>query len=149
MRFEEEIKTKEFQDIKQKAYLNVIYTGSWLQDQSIQKLKANGINDQHYNILRILRGKHPDSVCPGEVKEVLLNKRGDLTRLLDKLVRMNLVDRNTNEVNRRMIDLKITNQGLQLIKDLNPVMNELENALSRLSQAEANQLSDLLDKIRS
>lgn len=148
VRFEDEIKTKGFDDPRVKAHLNVMYTGSFLQDQSIAVLKPHKINDQHYNILRILRGKYPNIACPGEVKEVLLNKRGDLTRLLDKLVQMNLVERETNSANRRMIDLKISDKGLKLLDELEEEMVEIKVTADRLTDDEANLLSDLLDKLR-
>lgn len=148
MKFEEEIKQSSFKNAKEKAIINILYTGNWLRDRSEGVLKPKGINEQHFNILRILRGQYPHTICPSEIKEVLINKRGDLTRLLDKLVNMELVARDINPDNRRMINLKITDSGLSLLSDLDPEFEALSNRNNSLSPEESEQLSNLLDKMR-
>jgi len=148
MKLEQEIKQPKFQDEWQKALLNILYTGNWLTDNFMVISKKYAINDQHYNILRILRGKHPKCMCPSEIKEVLVNKRGDLTRLLDKLVKMELVDRNINAENRRMVDVIITQKGLNLLAEMDPDVNQVENIKSHISEEEAKVLNDILDRIR-
>ena len=148
MKLEEEINQSRFSNPQQKAIVNIIYTGNWLGDKSDLVLKPHQLNQQHYNILRIIKGRYPDSICPSDVKKVLLNKKGDLTRLLDKLVKMDLVERNLNEENRRSIDLIISKKGIKLLEELLPEI-EKQNALKgSLTDKEALQLSDLLDKIR-
>lgn len=148
MKLEQEIKQPKFQDEWQKALLNILYTGNWLTDNFMVISKKYAINDQHYNILRILRGKYPKCMCPSEIKEVLVNKRGDLTRLLDKLVKMGLVDRNINAENRRMVDVIITKKGLNLLAEMDPDVNQVENIKSHISEEEAKVLNDILDRIR-
>ena len=148
MKFEEQIKQPSFNNAREKAIVNILYTGNWIQDRTEGILKPKGINEQHYNILRILRGRHPLTICPGEIKEVLINKRGDLTRLLDKLVNMELVDRNINPDNRRMINLKLTETGIGLLADLDPEFEILNQKNNALSEDESEQLSNLLDKLR-
>ena len=148
MNLEQEIKQPKFQDEWQKALLNILYTGNWLTDNFMVISKKYAINDQHYNILRILRGKHPKCMCPSEIKEVLVNKRGDLTRLLDKLVKMELVDRNINAENRRMVDVIITKKGLNLLAEMDPDVNQVENIKNHISEEEAKALNDILDRIR-
>ncbi|MEP2023141.1 MAG: MarR family transcriptional regulator [Reichenbachiella sp.] len=148
MKLEEVIKQASFKNSKEKAIINVLYTSNWLRDRSESVLKPKGINEQHFNILRILRGRHPHTICPGEIKEVLINKRGDLTRLLDKLVAMELVNRDINPENRRMINLKISNSGMELLSDLDPKFEELNQKNNALTKEESEQLSDLLDKMR-
>lgn len=148
MKFEEEIKQSAFKDPREKAIINISYTGNWLRDRFESILKPIGINEQHFNILRILRGRHPHTICPGEIKEVLINKRGDLTRLLDKLVAMELVERDINPDNRRMINLKVTEKGLGLLSDLDPKVEMQNSESNALTKEESEQLSDLLDKLR-
>ncbi|MEO9806492.1 MAG: MarR family transcriptional regulator [Reichenbachiella sp.] len=148
MKFEEEIKQSAFKDPREKAIINISYTGNWLRDRFESILKPIGINEQHFNILRILRGRHPHTICPGEIKEVLINKRGDLTRLLDKLVAMELVERDINPDNRRMINLKVTDKGLELLSDLDPKVEMQNSENNALTKEESEQLSDLLDKLR-
>lgn len=148
MKFEEEIKQSSFKNAREKAIINILYTGNWLRDHTEKVLKPKGINEQHFNILRILRGRYPHTICPGEIKEVLINKRGDLTRLLDKLVANGLVERDINPDNRRMINLKITDEGLTLLSNLDEVMAKQSQKYNALTEEESNQLSDLLDKLR-
>ena len=150
MKFEDEIRTKfESKDIKKKALMNVVYTGLWMEAQMIEILKPIGINDQHFNILRILRGRYPNNACPGEIKENLINKRGDLTRLLDKLVEMGYVSRETNHENRRMVDINITKDGLELLRLLDEKLDYQNVMLKKISESEAQQLTTILDKIRT
>ena len=149
MKFEEEIKqTKPFKSNLTKTLLNVVYTGSYLQGMTNCNLKEFDINDQHYNILRILKGVYPNAVCPGHIKEVLLNKRGDLTRLLDKLEKMNYIIRNLNPGNRRMIEVRITKEGIKLLERISMKPSAEDAVKERLTEKEAVLLSDLLDKIR-
>ncbi|BDS10393.1 MarR family winged helix-turn-helix transcriptional regulator [Aureispira anguillae] len=148
MNINNEIKQKSFENEWQKALINLHFTSHYFRDQLLSILKPHQINDQHYNILRILNGRYPEAACPSDIKAVLLNKRGDLTRLLDKLHKLNYVERSTNPINRRMIDIKITSAGIKLLNQLNSSINTNEIIKNNLSQKEATQLSLLLDKMR-
>ncbi len=148
MKLEDEINQKKFTDEWAKVAVNVIYTGNWLSDIIAATLKPYKINEQHFNILRILRGCYPNSMCPGEMKEVLINKKGDLTRLLDKLVKMDYVERYVNDENRRMVNLKIKNNGLSLLKQLDEPMKTIQATKKNLTEEEAKILNGLLDKLR-
>ncbi len=149
MKLEDEIKQKKpFVSEMNKAIVNVIYTGNFFMDDTVRKVKEFDINDQHYNVLRILRGAYPHSLCPGEIKQVLLNKRGDLTRLIDKLVKLGYVNRDVNSQNRRMVDISINKAGLKLLETIskkNAAENKFDN---NLTIKEAKQLNTLLDKLR-
>lgn len=150
MSIEEDIKQRTFKTNLEKAVVNILYTYNWLRDRSQTTYKPYGIKMQHYNVLRILKGKHPEAVSPGEIKEVMLDKAPDLTRLLDKLVDMQLVDRQLCPQNRRRMDVTITTSGLDLLELLTREQEKLnKNIAERLSEQEAGQLSNLLDKIRS
>ncbi|MGB0521628.1 MAG: MarR family winged helix-turn-helix transcriptional regulator [Flammeovirgaceae bacterium] len=147
MKLEKVIKSK-FSNEWGKVVVNTIYTGNLLTEMTMDTLKPYNLNDQHFNILRILRGKHPECASPGHIKEVLLNKRGDLTRLTDKLVKMGYVERYINPENRRMVNLKITQAGLDVVKLLSSKMTHIDFIKDNLTQAEAKQLNELLDKLR-
>lgn len=150
MKFEQAIKQSKFESSQQKAILNVMYTSNWLRDNQIEVFKKFDIIPQHYNVLRILKGKHPQPVSPGDIKEVLIDKGNDITRLVDKLVKLNLVTRNLCPENRRKIDIQLTPKGLKLLEKMNaPLMEEFKNIRKKLSNSEAEQLSHLLDKLRS
>jgi DNA-binding MarR family transcriptional regulator len=97
VRLEEELKQrKPFINERSKLIVNTIYTGLWFNGMLLDTLKKFNINDQHYNILRILRGRHPEPALTMEIKEVLVNKRGDLTRQLEKLVNLGFIEREIN-----------------------------------------------------
>ena len=149
MSIEQDIKQASFKTSLEKAVVNVLYTYNWLRDQSQDVYKPYGIKMQHYNVLRILKGKHPESLSPGEIKEVMLDKAPDLTRLLDKLVGMKLVKRDICPENRRRMDVNITNTGIQILEKLTKDQKKKNiDIANRLSESEAEQLSNLLDKIR-
>ncbi len=149
MRLEEAIKQKKpFDSELNKAVVNVVFTSNFFMDDMVRNLKEFDINDQHYNVLRILRGAYPGSLCPGEIKQVLLNKRGDLTRLIDKLVKLGYVNRDVNLENRRMVDISINKEGLNLLNTINKKFSKTNKYDNNLSEKEAKKLNALLDKLR-
>lgn len=149
MKIEDAIKQKKKFDLPvQKAMVNIIYTYHWLMDKQSEVFKKEDITLQQYNVLRILKGRYPDAACVGDIKEVMLDKNPDLTRLCDRLVKKNLIVREFNSTNRRQVLIKITKQGLQLIKDLDPDLKKLAQNNFFLHDKEADKLSDLLDKMR-
>ncbi|MBL7894025.1 MAG: winged helix DNA-binding protein [Bacteroidia bacterium] len=149
MKIEQAIKQSKFESPFQKAVINIIYTANWLRDQQTELFKKHDILPQHYNVLRIVNGKHPKSVSPGDIKEVMLDKGNDVTRLVDKLVKMDLLKRSLCEENRRKIDINLTDKGVKFLKEINePMRKQYLNMKKFLSEKEAETLSNLLDKIR-
>jgi|TARA_B110000261_G_C12920926_1_gene292436 DNA-binding MarR family transcriptional regulator len=148
MGLKEDIKQTKFENNKVMAMVNVFYTSNWLRDKCLPVFKKHGILSQHYNILRILRGKYPKSVSPGEIKEVMLDGGRDLTRLIDKLLKLGYLNRKLCEHNRRKMEITINQSGLDIIEVISR-----ENAIIygdfNLTDEEAQQISDLLDKFRS
>ena len=149
MQIEKAIKQSKFNDVYQKLVVNMLFTSNWLRDGQNSLLKQYDILPQHYNVLRILKGKHPDPSSPSDIKEVMIDKGNDVTRLLDKLVHKGLVKRNLCEENRRKMDVYITEEGLKLLKDIEkPLQNFLTDIKQRISEQEAESMSSLLDKMR-
>lgn len=149
MEFSQEInQSKPFRSSAVKAMLNVAYTANVQQERTVQLLKPYLINDQHYNILRILNGKEGEPASPGQVKEVLINSRGDLTRLVDKLVKMKLVDRGHSENDRRSVELLITKNGKTLVNRIAKDFDANKVYDFKVTEKEAKQLNILLDKLR-
>ena len=147
MGFKEEIKSK-FDSNQLMAAVNIIYTSNWLRDISLPIYKKHNILSQHYNILRIVNGSFPNSVSPGYIKEVMIDKGRDLTRLVDKLVKLGYVERNLCKDNRRKMKITITPSGTEIIKTIGEEINNLYKNYN-LSEEEAIKLSELLDKLRS
>lgn len=147
VKIEEAIKQKKFDSPVHKAMVNMIYTYNWLNSMWEEFFESYDLTEQQYNVLRILRGRFPNSICAGDIKEVMLDKNPDLTRLCDRLVKKGLIERQYNEFNRRQVLIKITKEGLDLLKQIDPGMKKQAKKI-KLSDKEAEILSDLLDKIR-
>jgi DNA-binding MarR family transcriptional regulator len=144
---EEEIQQKKFRSVFHKAVINVIYTCKWLESKQHVYFKSFGITGQQYNILRILKGQHPKSISATEIKSRMLDRNSDVSRILDRLVLKNLITKNTCPDDKRASDVLITEEGLNLLKQIDK--NELEiNPIKSLTTEEATLLSDLLDKCR-
>lgn len=149
MKIEEAIKQRHFDDNYQKMVVNLLYTANWARDEQVNIMKTFGILPQHYNALRIIRGKHPEPISPGEIKEVLIDKANDLTRLLDKLEKNKWIKRGLCPANRRKMDVTITSQGLKLLKEIDKPMQAYKNELKKkITDKEADTLTRLLDKLR-
>ena len=148
MKLEDEIVQKKFKSEYQKAVVNVIYTHNWLTHFFAQSLKPYKITQQQYNILRILRGQHPKPASVKLIKERMLDKMSDASRLVEKLRVKNLVEREVNLSDRRNVNVFITNKGLDLLKKLDTIEVSSTKLLSSLNKKEIKQLNDLLDKMR-
>jgi DNA-binding MarR family transcriptional regulator len=134
-----------FSNIKVKALLNLIYTANWINSQQNTFFKPFGISPQQFNILRILRGSDTP-LKVNTIKERMLERAPNATRLMDKLCDKDLIERIACPEDRRVVHIQITNSGLSLLEKIDKNMKE--DYLENLTEKEANQLSDLLDKIR-
>jgi DNA-binding MarR family transcriptional regulator len=148
LKLEEAIKQKRFESPQIKAMLNIMYTANWLMSEFRDIYKPFNITPQQYNVLRILRGKHPESVNPSEIKDVMLDKNPDITRLCDRLLAMGLIGRSIDAENRRKMNIIITKQGLQLLSEIQPLLTERQMAILNRSDIDFELLSDLLDSLR-
>jgi len=148
MTIEEEIKQSKFRNVQQKAILNILFTSNWIQNKQKEFFEPFGITGQQYNILRILRGQHPNLISGAEIKSRMLDKNSDVSRLLDRLIGKNLVSKSQCPNDKRASDILITESGLSLLEKLDSSINNLDKKLNSLSEEEANQLSTLLDKSR-
>jgi DNA-binding MarR family transcriptional regulator len=147
MKIEDEIKQSKFKNPSQKAVINLIFTASWMQGKHQDFFKSVGLTNQQFNILRILKGQHPKSTSATEIKSRMLDKNSDVSRLLDRLAVKNLINKQTCPNDKRAADITITAAGLTILADLEKRQIEIDGVLN-LSEDEANQLSNLLDKSR-
>ncbi len=148
MKIEEEIKGH-FRNEYHRGFINLLYTVNKLNYQFEKNLKKYGLTPQQYNILRVLQGFR--SQCPvsiGFIKDRMLDKNSDVSRLVDKLYRKDLVEREENKTNRRQKEIDITKKGIQLLIDIKEFERKLDTLLLNLTEGEVNQLNQLLDKIR-
>lgn len=134
-----------FKNNKIKALINIKYTSNWLTSKENHFFKPYAISPQQYNILRILRGAK-DRVKVQVVKDRMIERSPNATRLMDKLCDKKLIERERCENDRRVVYVRITNEGLELLKSIDE--NKSVSFLENLTEEEAAFLSDLLDKIR-
>lgn len=148
MKLEEEIQQKKFKSEFHKLAINLSYTGNWLSYKHELFFKNADITPQQYNVLRILRGQYPDTCNLKLVKERMLDRMSDASRIVEKLKTKGLVSRKECSDDRRNVDLIITEKGLTLLKSLDFIDDEPKKTFKNLSLADARQLNDLLDKLR-
>ena len=148
MEIEKEIFSNKFENNHQKAIVNLIYTYGWLTNLLKQKLNKHKITLQQYNILRILRGQNPKPATINLLKERMLDKMSDASRIVERLVQKNLVQRCTNDKDRRAVDILISPKGLEILQKLDNEMSSKDILMDNITDEEASALSGLLDKMR-
>lgn len=148
MRIEEEIQQKSFKSEYHKLAVNIIFTHGWLTSLQRGLFDKYSITVNQYNILRILRGQHPNPFSVNLLKERMLDKMSDTSRLVERLRAKGLVERKICKNDRRKSDVKVTSKGLELLSELEPIDLEVERTLQVLSKDEAERLNNLLDKMR-
>ena len=148
MRLEDEIQQKKFKSIQQKLMLNLIYTTNWLTSKQDSLFKDSDITVQQYNVLRILRGQYPNPCSIKLIKERMLDRMSDTSRIVDKLYTIKLLERNECPNDRRSVNVIISDKGLELLKSLDYIDEISKQSLKSLTTAEINTLNELLDKLR-
>lgn len=148
MKIEEAIKQKRpFRNMHQKAVVNLIYTTNWLTDRLREHLKPFDITVQQYNVLRILRGANKP-ISTSDIRERLLDKMSDTSRMVDRLCQKGLVIRTVCPGDKRLVDVTLSEAGAEVLAVLDRSNDEMDSILGELSEEDAKLLSDLLDKIR-
>jgi DNA-binding MarR family transcriptional regulator len=148
MKIEDEIKQKSFKSEYQKLAVNLLFTHGWLVSFQKKLFENHEITNAQFNILRILRGQYPDPVSINILKERMLDKMSDTSRLVERLRMKGLVDRKICKEDRRKSDVKITDKGLELLKNLDYIDDSFQNIFNKINVKEAKDLNDLLDKLR-
>ncbi len=131
-----------------KALINIIYTAYRINDSISDVLKDFDLTQPQFNILRILRGRNGQAATCGDIKNVMIDKNPDVTRICDKLILKELISRQFNSCNRRQVLLSITDKGLELLTSIDPIMDEQMASFGQLDDQALEKLSDYLDQIR-
>ncbi len=138
---------RKFRNNRHKAIVNLVFTHGWLKEKLQELFAREDISMQQYNILRILRGSTvPISTL--EIRERMLDKMSDTSRIVDRLVTKKLVKKNTNKVDKRLVDVSITSKGKKILLKLDAYSTEMDEIAKSLTEEEANILNNLLDKLR-
>lgn len=148
LKLEDEIQQKKFKSIQQKVMLNLIYTTNWLTAKQDSLFKDSDITVQQYNVLRILRGQYPNPCSIKLIKERMLDRMSDTSRIVDKLLAKELLQRNECPDDRRSVNVVISDKGLELLKSLDYIDDLSKQSLKSLTTEEINTLNTLLDKLR-
>ncbi len=134
-----------FVNNKVKALINILYTANWITSFQNTFFKPYGISPQQYNILRILRGSN-EPLKVQTIKERMIDRSPNATRLMDKLCDKQLIERIPCPDDRRVVHIDITKKGRKLLEEISDDFND--DILKNITESEASQLSDLLDKLR-
>jgi DNA-binding MarR family transcriptional regulator len=138
-----------FRNEKNKAMVNLLFTYGWTMGQIKRFVSAEDITPQQYNILRILRGSLPMPLSTMQIRERMLDKMSDTSRIVDRLVTKELVKKSVSPTDKRLVDVLITEKGKALLDRLDNRNNDLDSVFKNLSDEEASALSNLLDKLRN
>jgi DNA-binding MarR family transcriptional regulator len=149
MKLEDSIKQKSFKDPIIKAFINVMHTSSWIYTTHNQVLKPFDLSVQQFNILRILKGQYPNTSTLKNITHRMIDRNSNTSRLVDKLIDKEYVERKLCDEDRRRVDIVITKKGLQLIEEASKALESNLTEKVSITQEEAEQLSSLLDKARA
>jgi DNA-binding MarR family transcriptional regulator len=148
MSIEKDIQQPKFRNEYHKTVVNLIFTYNWITEKTKQFFEKGDITSQQYNILRILRGAgKPLSTL--QIRQRMLDKMSDTSRIVDRLVKKELVQKVICKTDRRLVDVTITDTGMQLLDRLDSYNEQMDSMLGNLTEEDAKMLNQLLDKIRS
>lgn len=148
MGISEEIKQETFKDEYQKALINLFYTSNWLAEKMRLFLSQADLTMQQFNVLRILRGSKGTPLSTLQIRERMLDKMSDTSRIVDRLVKKELAEKSICKRDKRLVDIEITQKGLALLDKLDQNEISVHHYLTGLSTEEAANLNSLLDKMR-
>lgn len=149
MSIEDQIKTSSKLPPSRRVLISLLYTANQVNDQMGETLKAFDISIPQFNVLRILRGQNRSPANLSTIQERMVSKMSNTTRLVDKLISKDYVERVICEENRRKVEITITKKGLQLLEQIDPIVDKTEkNITENLTSQEVEQLTELLQKLR-
>lgn len=131
-----------------KAGLNILYTAWWLKTVMSRELKEFGLTHEQYNVLRILKGKHPELICVKDIACRMIEKNSNVPRIIDRLVIKKLVKRATSETDKRETVISLTQSGIAVLEASTRRINTIFDEVMIISEAEALSINKLLEKVR-
>ena len=149
MGLEKDIHQNTFRNPRQKAMINILYTYGWTIEKIKKFLAREDITHQQFNILRILRGAHPEPLSTLQIRERMLDRMSDTSRIVDRMVLKGLVKKIPCAKDKRLVDVTITDKGQKLLKKMDAETEQMDAIMKSLTESEAEMLSNLLDKLRT
>jgi DNA-binding MarR family transcriptional regulator len=148
MRIEDEIKSK-FKDEKHKLMVNIHLTASRIGEKIQYEMKKHDLTSTQFNVLRILRGQNQKAVSIGLIKERMIDRNSDVSRIIDRLLKKRLIERKENKLDRRQKDVRISDSGLAVLAEIDKSSELHGDIFAHMSSSEIDILNNLLDKARS
>ena len=142
-----DIGQEKFRNNQNKVMVNILFTHAWMVEHIKSFVKSENLTPQQYNILRILRGSG-EPLSTLQLREKMLDKMSDTSRIVERMVAKGLVQKSVSEKDKRMVDVSITDTGLQLLENLDGKNEELDGIV-HLDDHELETLNNLLDKLRN
>lgn len=148
MRLEDEIRQSAFADEYHKLVVNILYTHGWLVTLLASVLKKHDLTIAQFNILRILRGQHPAPVTVTLLRERMLDKMSDASRLVERLRAKGLAERASDPEDRRRVAVRITDEGLAVLENIGNFEEVMDDVFAGFPEEKARQINDALDAMR-
>ena len=148
MNLEQEIKQKAFRSEQSKLIVNLIYTYNQLKSRIATVLKNEGVTMQQYNVVRIVNGSGEEGITTSEIRERMLDKMSDASRMVDRLESMELLLKQRDRDDRRVLHVFLTEKGQALVQRLMQ-QDTIDQLASGVKEESAQQLNKLLDSFRA
>lgn len=149
MKLEDAIRSNRFVDEKHKATINVLYTSYWLKNSFSSAIKTEDITMEQYNVLRILKGKHPEQMCVKDIGSRMIEKSSNVPRIIDRLVNKKLAKRTPSKIDKRETLVSLTDKGITVLQKASELIMQLTNDITGMDEQDARTLNDLLEKMRA
>ena len=149
MSLEQSISQSKFDSEQEKLMINVIYSANLLNLITSRLFKPYELSPQQYNVLRILRGQKGESIALMDIEHRMLDKSSNVSRLVDKLISKDLVNRSVSSKDRRRIEIVITSRGLSVLKEIDVILADMNSKIKAIiSDDNAKQTNRILDQLR-
>ena len=148
MKIEDVLQTTRFNDEQHKATLNLLYTAYWLKTNFNSTMKDNGITMEQFNVMRILKGKYPQTMCVKDIAGRMIEKSSNVPRILDKLIAKKMVKKITSKTDKRETLIALTDKGLKQLEEANADMKATSDKTIALSTEDATMLNEILERMR-
>jgi DNA-binding MarR family transcriptional regulator len=148
VKLEQAIQSTRFKSEVHKAGLNILYTAWWLKTVMSRELKEFGLTHEQYNVLRILKGKHPELICVKDIACRMIEKNSNVPRIIDRLEIKKLVKRATSEADKRETVISLTQSGIAVLEASTHRINAIFDDVMVINEDEALAINQLLEKVR-
>jgi DNA-binding MarR family transcriptional regulator len=148
VKLEQAIQSTRFKNEVHKAGLNILYTAWWLKTVMSKELKEFGLTHEQYNVLRILKGKHPELICVKDIACRMIEKNSNVPRIIDRLEIKKLVKRATSEADKRETVISLTQSGIAVLEASTQRINAIFDEVMVINEQEAESINTLLEKVR-